>query len=34
MLFTKRKRKLFTILIVIASLVLVISSLAPLFYGF
>ena len=35
MLFSKRKRRLFTILIVIGSLILVISSLAPLFlYGF
>lgn len=34
MLFTKRKRKLFTILIFLGSLILVISTLAPLFYGF
>jgi hypothetical protein len=34
MIFTKKKRRLFTILIFIGSLVLVASSLIPLFYGF
>lgn len=34
MIFTKKKRRLFTILIFIGSLFLVASTLAPLFYGF
>lgn len=34
MLFTKKKRKIFTILVFLGSLILVASSLVPLFYAF